>query len=44
MASQPDAWPAPYCQANGAVQRLHDVGAGHFVLASADAAARELGA
>jgi peptide/nickel transport system ATP-binding protein len=44
MASQPDAWPAPYCPASGAVQRLHDVGAGHFVLASADAAARELGA
>ena len=43
-ASQPDAWPMPYRTGAGTIQRLHDVGDGHFVLAAESAAARELSA
>ncbi len=41
-ASRPEAWPMPYRKDGGTIQRLHDVGGGHFVLAAEGAAVREL--
>jgi peptide/nickel transport system ATP-binding protein len=40
--AQPDTWPGPFRQDESTVQRLHDLGGGHFVLASAHAGIAEL--
>jgi peptide/nickel transport system ATP-binding protein len=41
-AAQPDTWPGPYRQNAATPLALHDIGGGHFVLAAASAAPREL--
>jgi peptide/nickel transport system ATP-binding protein len=41
-AARPDAWPQPYRRDDATPQTLHDIGGGHYVLAAASAAPREL--
>ncbi|MCG8547521.1 MAG: ABC transporter ATP-binding protein, partial [Alphaproteobacteria bacterium] len=40
--SEPANWPDPYCDDGRYAQALHDIGGGHFVRASADAAPQSL--
>jgi peptide/nickel transport system ATP-binding protein len=42
VTAQPDTWPGPFRQDESTVQRLHDLGGGHFVLAAAQAGIAEL--